>query len=180
VLETLHLYLTHWLAPILVFTAEEAWLARSSHSESLHYNLYPDVPEDGREPVNNAKWSAILDIRKSINQALTDFQVVETIKNKSELSALVKVNEHIYNLVDEVNFAELTGFSEVKFSLQTESVPQDVDSIRVIVSISSGRKCPRCWISFVGDGEFCSRCESVMFEAKEDVFAGVEYLRISV
>src|SRR5829696_475611 len=40
-----------WIAPILVFTAEEAWLARSPSEEgSVHLETFPDVPPSWRDP----------------------------------------------------------------------------------------------------------------------------------
>ena len=48
VLDTLHRCLTAWLAPVLCFTAEEAWLARfPSEDGSVHLQLFPEVPAPG-------------------------------------------------------------------------------------------------------------------------------------
>ena len=45
VLDTLFSCLTAWLAPVLVFTAEEAWLIRHpSEDGSVHLRTFPDVP----------------------------------------------------------------------------------------------------------------------------------------
>ena len=44
VLDHLHRCLTTWLAPVLCFTAEEAWGARFGDAESVHLQLFPDLP----------------------------------------------------------------------------------------------------------------------------------------
>ena len=51
--------LVRWLAPVLCFTAEEAWLARHGDAEdsSVHLQLYPDVPHDWRNDLLGAKWA---------------------------------------------------------------------------------------------------------------------------
>ena len=41
VLDHLHRCLTTWLAPVLCFTAEEAWSARFGESDSVHLQLFP-------------------------------------------------------------------------------------------------------------------------------------------
>jgi isoleucyl-tRNA synthetase len=48
VLDLLFDCLTAWLAPVLVFTAEEAWLARHpGEEESVHLRLFPSCPRAG-------------------------------------------------------------------------------------------------------------------------------------
>ena len=44
VLDYLHRCLTTWLAPVLCFTAEEAWCARFGEQDSVHLQLFPDLP----------------------------------------------------------------------------------------------------------------------------------------
>ncbi len=49
VLDHLHRCLTTWLAPVLVFTAEEAWTARFGEDDSVHLQDFPDVPAAWRD-----------------------------------------------------------------------------------------------------------------------------------
>ena len=49
VLDHLHRCLTTWLAPVLCFTAEEAWCARFGDADSVHLQLFPDVPAEWRD-----------------------------------------------------------------------------------------------------------------------------------
>ena len=46
VLDHLHRCLTTWLAPVLCFTAEEAWGARFGDDDSVHLQLFPDAAGD--------------------------------------------------------------------------------------------------------------------------------------
>jgi len=62
--------LTTWLAPILVFTAEEAWLSRYPDAASVHLELFPDVPSHWRDEALAKKWSDIRDIRAVVTGAL--------------------------------------------------------------------------------------------------------------
>ena len=45
-----------WLAPILVFTAEEAWLARYAGAASVHLEHFPQIPAAWRDDALAAKW----------------------------------------------------------------------------------------------------------------------------
>ena len=50
VLDTLHRCLTAWLAPVLVFTAEEAWTARfGGRADSVHLQQFPEIPAEWRD-----------------------------------------------------------------------------------------------------------------------------------
>ena len=55
-LDHLHRCLTTWLAPVLCFTAEEAWAARFGDAESVHLQLFPDLPPEWRDDALAAKW----------------------------------------------------------------------------------------------------------------------------
>ncbi len=51
VLDTLHRCLTAWLAPVLVFTAEEAWGARfPGEADSVHLQALPAIPAAWHDP----------------------------------------------------------------------------------------------------------------------------------
>ncbi len=50
VLDHLHRCLTIWLAPVLCFTAEEAWGARFGDEGSVHLQLYPELPAAWADP----------------------------------------------------------------------------------------------------------------------------------
>ena len=63
VLDHLHRCLTTWLAPVLCFTAEEAWCARFGDTDSVHLQQFPDLPAEWRDDPLAAKWAQIREIR---------------------------------------------------------------------------------------------------------------------
>jgi isoleucyl-tRNA synthetase len=66
VLDHLHRCLCTWLAPVLCFTAEEAWTARFGETDSVHLELFPDDPRRWRDDALAAKWERIRAIRRRI------------------------------------------------------------------------------------------------------------------
>ena len=68
--------LTAWLAPILCFTAEEAWQFRHGRSEaeawtdSVHLRVFPEVPQSWRDEALAAKWNKVRDLRRVVTGAL--------------------------------------------------------------------------------------------------------------
>ncbi len=47
---------TLWLAPILAFTCEEAWLSRYPDATSVHLEAFPQIPAEWRDDALAAKW----------------------------------------------------------------------------------------------------------------------------
>ena len=71
VLDKLFCCLTAWLAPILCFTSEEAWIARYSDSaESVHFRDFPNIPEEWQNRELSDRWEKIREIRKVVTGAL--------------------------------------------------------------------------------------------------------------
>ncbi len=64
VLDHLHRCLTTWLAPVLCFTAEEAWCARFGDSDSVHLQLFPEIPAQWRDDALAQRWERIRAIRR--------------------------------------------------------------------------------------------------------------------
>ncbi len=50
---------TLWLAPILVFTCEEAWLSRYPDAVSVHLEGFPQIPAVWRDDALAARWEKI-------------------------------------------------------------------------------------------------------------------------
>ncbi|MGB1005866.1 MAG: isoleucine--tRNA ligase, partial [Thalassobaculaceae bacterium] len=63
--------LTAWLAPILVFTAEEAWQQRvGDPANSVHLRTYPEVPAAWAAPELAARWERLREVRRVVTGAL--------------------------------------------------------------------------------------------------------------
>src|SRR5439155_12256261 len=64
--------LARWLAPVICFTAEEAWLARYGEAagRSVHLELFPDVPLAWHDEGLGERWQALRDLRRVVTGAL--------------------------------------------------------------------------------------------------------------
>ena len=62
---------TVWLAPVLAFTAEEAWLARTpSETGSVHTETLPETPAAWRDEALAKRWAKIRRVRRVVTGAL--------------------------------------------------------------------------------------------------------------
>jgi len=131
VLDQLHRCLTTWLAPVLVFTAEEAWTARFGEADSVHLQLYPDVPADWRDDALAARWTALRDTRRDVTAAIEQMRTTGAIGSSLQAKALIGPAAPA---LDPAGWAEICITSTAELG-DTQSG----------AALADGDKCARCW-----------------------------------
>jgi isoleucyl-tRNA synthetase len=139
-----------WLAPILCFTAEEAWLSRYPDAESVHLNLFDDVPKDWCNDALAAKWAKVRDIRRVVTGALEIERAQKRIGSSLEAAPIVYLaSGDLHALVEGLDFAEICITSGIEFRLgdwpETAFHLPDVAGVYVVSQPAKGRKCARSW-----------------------------------
>lgn len=174
VLDLLFRCLTTWLAPILVFTAEEAWQARfPSEDGSVHLELWPEIPAEWRNDELAAKWKRIREIRSVVTGALEIDRRNKTIGSSLESAPTLYLTESAdADLLGTVNMAEISITSALAVSLDQPPANafrlEDVAGVAVLTARAEGQKCGRCWqvLPEVGANpaqpELCNRCGEVV------------------
>ena len=133
VLDTLHRCLTAWLAPVLVFTAEEAWTTRFAGDEdSVHLQAFPAIPAEWHDPALGARMEAWRVVRGAVTTALEVARQAKLIG--SSLEASVGLPESALATLDEALWAEFAIVSAVH-----------PGGAAVAVAKAPGEKCARCW-----------------------------------
>jgi isoleucyl-tRNA synthetase len=168
VIDQLHRCLTAWLAPVLVFTAEEAWLARFPESGSVHLQDWPVLPEAWRDDALAAKWLRIRQIRKNATATLERRRAEGMIGSSLQAALHLNVEERDVGLLSPESWAELCIVSKV--TLGTVANADSTMAVEGSVSAepAPGTKCDRCWrvLPEVGQSAahptLCRRCEAVV------------------
>src|SRR5262249_51341647 len=98
-----------WLAPMLPFTAEEAWLARhASDAGSVHLETFPEVPAAGRDDALERKWRKVRQVRRVVTGALEIERAAKRIGSSLEAAPIVHVSDaDLFAAVVDVDFAEI-------------------------------------------------------------------------
>ncbi|WP_330083696.1 isoleucine--tRNA ligase [Methylocystis iwaonis] len=153
VIERIFRCVTTWLAPILVFTAEEAWLARYADAVSVHVESFPDIPSHWRDEALAKKWEGLRAIRAVVTGALEIERAQKRIGSSLEAAPIVYVADgHLRAALDGVDFAEVCIVSDIV--IETGDGPADafrlpeVKGVAVVPSRASGVKCARSWKYF--------------------------------
>jgi isoleucyl-tRNA synthetase len=140
-----------WLAPILAFTAEEAWLARYPSADgSVHLELFPDLPAAWRDDALAEKWRKVRNVRRVITGALEIERAHKRIGSSLEAAPVVYVSdpELFAGLVD-IDWAEVAITSAAPL-VEGDGPPEafrldDVKGVAVEVRLAQGTKCARSW-----------------------------------
>ena len=169
VLDELFRCLTAWLAPILVFTAEEAWLARNpGATESVHLRLFPEVPIGWRDDALAAKWERVREMRRVVTGALEKARAEKKIGSSLEAAPTLYIEGASGAEFAGIDWAEICITSQI--SLVDAAPPSDAETLPdvagagVVFARSDGDKCARCWrvLPEVGANathpELCGRC----------------------
>ena len=161
VLDALHRCLTAWLAPVLVFTAEEAWLARfPSDTDSIHLQQFPTIPEAWRDPALGAKWARVRALRSEVTTVLERARTTGAIGSSLQAAPSLTLPAEDLALLPADIWAEVCITSG--FTLA------EGEAVEASFALSPGQKCERCWrvLSEVGQSTahpgLCLRCEAAV------------------
>ncbi|WP_088344016.1 MULTISPECIES: isoleucine--tRNA ligase [Rhodomicrobium] len=151
VLNELFTCLTTWLAPILCFTSEEAYLARFPEAkDSVHLKTFPAIPAEWRDEALAEKWQAIWKIRQAVTGAL------EVERREKRIGSSLEAAPTIY-IADEALFALAKGedWAEIAITSAAALVSgkppagaftlDEVAGVAVVPGLAEGRKCARSW-----------------------------------
>jgi isoleucyl-tRNA synthetase len=163
VLATLFDALNGWLAPVLVFTAEEAHEQRWGAATSVHHGSYAEIPASWRNEALETRFDRLRDLRALVTQAIEPMRREKVVGSSNEVAVRLHLPDADAALVSGVNFAELCIVSEV------EAVP-GASEPRVDAIASTDARCARCWRylpDVAPETELCARCDGVVMEHGE-------------
>jgi isoleucyl-tRNA synthetase len=147
--------LLKWLAPILVFTADEIFSLIDKKNQSVHEHLFVKIPVNWKNDELNDKWEKLFKIKQEANIAIEEKRSNKEIGSSLEAELKITTNDKYFNLLEGLDLAEyfITSKAE-KFKSEKEN------EIKIEVKKTNGTKCPRCWKILE---QKCKRCEEVNF-----------------
>jgi isoleucyl-tRNA synthetase len=154
-----HLFrcLATWLAPILVFTTEEAWLERYPEQKaidgSVHLELFAQAPEAWLDPELAERWSKIRRVRRVVTGALELERAGKRIGSSLEAAPKVYIDDpDLRAALSGVDLAEISITSGIAISAgegpQDAFRLADVPGVAVVSVRAPGVKCARSWKYF--------------------------------
>ncbi len=174
-------HLVRLTAPVLVFTADEAWaFLPGEKAESVHLSTMPETQREWLDPSLEEKWERLMEYKGEISRALeVARQQAKIIGHPLDAQAIVYPPEKDMDLLrsEEKALEEVLIMSRLIVSdqpLVDAAVGTDGKSVKyasdkvaglnVVVSRADGAKCERCWhySTYVGKDQehpaVCERC----------------------
>jgi isoleucyl-tRNA synthetase len=140
-----------WLAPMLCFTAEEAWLSRyGADAGSVHLELFPDLPAEWRHDALAEKWRKVRQVRRVVTGALEIERAGKRIGSSLEADPFVYVADpDLFAALVDIDLAEVCITSagtlvEGEGPAEAFRLPE-VSGVAVEVRLATGTKCARSW-----------------------------------
>ncbi|HKR20570.1 MAG TPA: isoleucine--tRNA ligase [Stellaceae bacterium] len=173
--------LVRWLAPVLCFTAEEAWLCRQGDGDdsSVHFQPYPQIPATWRSEALGLKWTRVRDVRRVVTGAIELKRAEKFLGSSLQAAVQIYANADAHTAFAGVDAAELCITSAAAFAAGAPppgafTLP-DVPGVAVVVERAPGDKCARCWrvLPEVGGDpthvDLCRRCADAVGARDEAV-----------
>jgi isoleucyl-tRNA synthetase len=139
-----------WLAPMLCFTAEEAWLAREPDAQSVHLEPFPQVPPSWRDEALAEKWRKLRNVRRVVTGALELERAAKRVGSSLEAHPLVYIADpDLFAAAVDADLAELCITSGAAL-VEGDGPPEafrlpDVPGVAVVPELAQGKKCARSW-----------------------------------
>ncbi|KJV27399.1 isoleucine--tRNA ligase [Aquitalea magnusonii] len=149
------------IAPVLCFTADEAWeVLTKSDEESTLYHTWHEFPAltAASEQALQQKWQAIRSLRAQVNKQIEELrsadQLGSSLQAELDIEAAGDLYQQLASLGDDLKFVLIVSAARVR----------EAEETRITVTPSAHQKCDRCWHyradvgSHAGHGAVCGRC----------------------
>jgi isoleucyl-tRNA synthetase len=139
-----------WLAPMLPFTMEEAWLERYPDAVSVHLEQFRKCPDAWRNDELAAKWKKVRQVRRVVTGALEIERKEKRIGSSLEAAPFVHVTDDaLREAIEGLDMAEICITSAISISPKPApggafTLPE-VSGVAVVPEMAMGTKCARSW-----------------------------------
>ena len=148
VLDILFRCLATWLAPVLPFTADEAWRARHGEEACVHLAQFPELPAAWRDDALDEAWTGIRAVRRIANAR------IEEARRNGDIAASLQAKIVLTFAVDAPEALRAADWAEIMITsaAETEIAAEPAGAgasaplrAEPVVEIAPGEKCERCW-----------------------------------
>ena len=139
------------IAPVLSFTADEAWsYLPGEHEKSVHLAEFPKLQPELKDDNLVARWERILKIRSDVSKTLELARVDKVIGHSLDAAVIIAAPPELLSFLGEYGDQLPSIFIVSKVELVAEISgeawsSENVEGLKVQVTAAPGVKCERCW-----------------------------------
>ena len=139
------------LAPVLSFTADEAWQHMPARKEqSVHLTAFPVLHPEWKNESLVDRWNRIMQVRADVSKALELARAAKTIGHSLDAAVTISAPAELLEFLREYE-AELQSIFIVSKVTLVAAISGDcwssenIAGLQVQVAAAPGVKCERCW-----------------------------------
>ena len=169
--------LVRLMAPILSFTAQEAWETLQGSDASVFEQTWYDHPVPRDAAMLGMRWKKLRALRSDVQKQLEALRVAGSIGSslagEVELYANGENREFLESFADDLRFVFITSQARLAGAAPADAIASTLPDISIRVTPSPHSKCERCWHVREDVGadpahaELCGRCVSNLYGAGE-------------
>jgi len=157
VLDILFEALVRWMAPVMVFTAEEVWGTRWPDAGSVHLLEWPVIEAGWRDEALAVRMERLREVRRAVTEAIEPLRKAKEIGSGLEAAVVLTLPADDVAALAGTDWAEL--FISASVRVETGA------ALAVSILASDDPRCERCWkyVPDVGaETGLCGRCDEVV------------------
>ena len=156
-----------WIAPILSYTAEEAYLEINKNNSSIFLSGWFEGWADLDSSIDDETWNLLIETKTEVNKFLEEKRNNGEIGSSLEAEVTLHCDDQLFMRLSEVSEELKYLFITSKATLthlEDGKTNTDIEGLMLSIKPSDMEKCDRCWhhveelLSFNED-RICSRCK---------------------
>ncbi len=159
-----------FLAPIMPFSASEAWgyFSKSGKLDNIFFERFDELPESYVNFEIAEKFDKLIEIRDVVLSSLEKARDKKFIGSSLEARVILKASNEDYDLLNGVKVEVLKDLFIVSGVAIERNTMADFNVTEAIVEKAEGEKCARCWKYDASVGkhtdynDVCDRCHDVL------------------
>jgi isoleucyl-tRNA synthetase len=139
------------LAPVLSFTADEAWQHMPARKEqSVHLSAFPPLHPEWKNDSLVERWDRIMRVRADVSKAMELARAAKIIGHPLDAGVTIAAQPELLDFLKEHEDELQSIFIVSKVTLVEDLsgefwASENIEGLKVQVAAAPGEKCERCW-----------------------------------
>ena len=156
-----------WIAPILSYTAEEAYLEINKNNSSIFLSGWFEDWADLESSIDDETWNLLIETKTEVNKFLEEKRNNGEIGSSLEAEVTLHCDDQLFmrlsEISDELKYLFITSKAALTH-LEDNKINTDIEGLMLSITPSDLEKCDRCWhhvegLSNFKEDKICSRCK---------------------
>ncbi len=156
-----------WIAPILSYTAEEAYLEINKNNSSIFLSGWFEDWADLESSIDDETWKLLIETKTEVNKFLEEKRNNGEIGSSLEAEVTLHCDDQLFmrlsEISDELKYLFITSKATLTH-LEENKINTEIEGLMLSITPSDLEKCDRCWhhvegLSNFKEDKICGRCK---------------------